>query len=117
MENLSSAAIQDLLELASKVNAQEYPSAEAIEALADNSDAFAPWFPSHNGELDISLENPQRDLLLDLEQRHAQVLKKAELLLEKTSDTLKKMKVRGKTILAYTDSLPKRISLYKQRKG
>lgn len=55
--------------------------------------------------------------LARLEPLHQQVLAIAMQLLGNTSIDLRQLQAKGKAILAYTDTMPKRVSLREKRKG
>jgi hypothetical protein len=58
-----------------------------------------------------------REDLAQLEPLHSQVIAIAVGFLGDTSVELKQLQIKGKAILAYTDTLPKRVSMRSEKRG
>ncbi len=86
---------------------------ELIEKLERYSEDFDLWYASSRDQLEAG-QLPEADVLLAV---HNEVIEKAQHWLKQAGTELSKHKVRGKGILAYTDVLPKRISVRRVRKG
>lgn len=85
---------------------------QLVEQIQLYVDAFADWF-DHNQDR-ISSADPAIEAL---QSKHAAVLARASALRGTFASEMRKVKVRGKGILAYTDIVPKRISSTKPRQG
>ena len=95
--------------------------AELPGLLDQYSDLFARWYEKSNlasGSPEaIAIVGEVTEVLGSVAAMHEAVLKLATDAQALTSADLKTIRSRGKGILAYVDTLPKRLSLNKSRKG
>jgi len=74
------------------------------------------------GEMLLALDSvsdqhkPEKSELEHISEIHQQVLEVATTLLGNTSVEIKNLKAKGKAFLAYTDTMPKRVSLRPEKK-
>ncbi len=61
-------------------------------------------------------EQPKKSELEQLSVMHSEIVEVATALLGNTSTEIKALKAKGKAFLAYTDTMPKRVSLRPQKK-
>lgn len=111
--------LKPLLDLAGRIIAQEHPEADLLGLIEEYSARFTEWHESAEAGGDLSLLEKSfgaANLKL-LSERHRLVIAKVASLKEGTAEDLRNLKRRGKGIMAYTDTMPKRISLRKDRKG
>ena len=109
--------IEALIELANRAlspgsGASDVETASRIECY---SQAFAEWYKSYDKS--NSKDEMNSGLLQELSDKHRLVMDRARVVQESTSRDIRKLKLRGKGILAYTDMLPKRLSLGRKRRG
>jgi hypothetical protein len=86
-----------------------------IAAVEKYADAFAEWYQAGEGP-----DGPGacgRAELEGLAERHAQVVACVQALLAETAADMGGFHKKARGIMAYTDLLPKRISVAKLRKG
>lgn len=111
---MSQTALKDLISLAENTVKCQVPDEASIQLIADYCDAFDAWAQTFRPE---GVHEPQEiELLKRLEVLHPEVIKTAQLLLDKTSDSLKLMKVRGKSILAYAEAMPRQMGPFSGKK-
>jgi hypothetical protein len=103
-----------LLELAEKTLALPEGD-EQLEAVEDYVERFGRWFEENRERFDG--EGFDRGTLERLVASHAEVMSKVQVLLESTSDKLTVLHRKARAIMAYTDILPKKISVSGSRKG
>jgi len=100
---------QELIELAEKIlNTESGP------------DTILEEFNAYTSALDVWLTQPRTEdpeIIKSLLENHDKVVKKALSLKDEASVELRKLKAKGKGILAYVDILPKRISFGTKKKG
>lgn len=109
---------QDLLALAQEVlDAATLPPDQFLDRVAAYSDAFQKWNVDNQQALMGTATGAEAESLRSLAKLHAKIIDLAEALKDKTSHDLKHLKRKGKGIMAYTDILPKRISIWTRRKG
>ncbi len=105
--------IAELNSLAEKILAAETSSTDLPETLEQYLVNFTAWLERFKaGSIEVT-ENE----LLDLNEKHAAVLAKAEGALKGTIDNLKGLRQKGKGLKMYIDVLPKTISRTRPRKG
>lgn len=109
----SMAELPDLVAQARELLRGGSPLEELIEKLERYSEDFDLWYASSRERIEAGLFK-EADNLLTL---HDELIDKAQDWLRQAGADLAKHKVRGKGILAYTDVLPKRISVRRTRKG
>lgn len=111
---MSQTTLKHLVNLAEAAVKCSVPDEASVKAIADYCDSFDDWFKGFNPSQAVDVDSA--DLLRKLEALHPQVLKTAQLLLDQTSDSLRKIKVRGKTILAYAEVMPQQIGPFGLKK-
>ncbi|MBN8547823.1 MAG: hypothetical protein J0M12_00760 [Deltaproteobacteria bacterium] len=93
------------------------PGDEFLEKIAAYSAAFEAW-ASKNSEVLSGTRKPENeDTFRTLAAAHAKLMEHAEALKRKTGKDLSDLRKKGKGIMAYTDILPKRISISGTKKG
>ncbi len=117
----SRVGIGDLIELAEIALAEGADIDELISHIEAYSAAFHPWYEEHKETFEQGTESSgpvvDRDDLERLLKLHTEVLGKAELLQQGTSNDLMALRGRRKGMMAYIDILPKRLSTRRTRKG
>lgn len=106
-----SPTTQNLIQLADVIFEADIPLEEVLNRLDAYATLFDVWYAAHSDKLSSDAE------VALLEERHHKVIECAAELLKGTSAELAKLKLKGKGILAYTDTLPKKISFRRPRKG
>lgn len=106
--------IEELRALALSVIEPNLDIDSLIDRIQHYSESFEVWYGEHRAELEAFENSTEIRELLDL---HNQVLGFAETALKGTSNEIIKLKLKGKGLLAYTDILPRRISITRTRKG
>ena len=104
----------DLLELAEKALALPEGD-DQVEAIEDYVERFGRWFEENRDRFDGG--EFDRGALEKLVSSHAEVMSKVQVLLASTSDRLTALHRKARAIMAYTDILPKKISVSGSRKG
>lgn len=100
--------------------AEELLSAELdLEAKLSTTEDYVASFADWHAEFDPSAEvsDELREKLVRLSDLHAKVLAFISELRDDSMKELRKFKAKAKGIMAYTDRLPKRISIAAKRKG
>jgi hypothetical protein len=94
-------------------------SDELVSLIEQYAKAFDEWYSSTCEGTDMATIKSKvgTDKLAELLNLHAEVMKRTGELKEDVSGDIRKLKKKGKGILAYTDTLPKRISVTRKRKG
>lgn len=87
-----------------------------IDAVEKYTSAFDRWFQHHGAAL-AALPETERATLSSLVKLHERILTLAESMRESTAVDIRHLKAKGKGIMAYVDTLPKRISRGPTRKG
>lgn len=103
--------ITRLIRLADEVLAEGIAPDDLIERMEAYSQALEAWLGSGQDLSGREGAYPQ------LNEKHTLVLSRAESLRDLTSQELKDLKTRGRGIMAYIDTLPKRLSAFRMRKG
>ena len=88
---------------------------ETLEGIVRYSEAFEKWADEFLGPHKDVLASKRAELK-ELQVLHAQVIARAEQLKSRVSQAMRKLKKKGKGILAYTDTFPKRIGSMRPRK-
>ena len=88
-----------------------------VEKVAQYVSEFESWNLAHKSLLAGGASAQQIQEFKALAGVHAKVLDLAEKLKAQTRDSLKGLRKKGKGIMAYTDILPKSISMSGSRKG
>lgn len=104
----------ELLELAEKALALPEGD-EQLEVIEDYVERFGLWFEENRDRFEEDGFN--RDVLEKLLSSHTEVMSKVQVLMTSTSDKLTALHRKARAILAYTDVLPKKISVSRSRKG
>ncbi|MCO6431795.1 MAG: hypothetical protein J5J00_13130 [Deltaproteobacteria bacterium] len=109
--------LQELIRLADEVLADTKASDEGLERLENYCKSFDLWFAASEQLIrskDPAIDSHQVNVLLT---KHERIAELAQRLQDEIPGELRKLKQRGKGILAYTDLLPKKISYIKPREG
>ena len=108
----------ELISLADAALARDGAIETTISAIAQYSEAFGAWYNSNRGNLEAcDGTSPERAQYEELDRKHRDVLQLSKVLIASTQIDLRKLKVKGKGILAYLDTLPERVSIRGSRKG
>ena len=107
--------------LSSTINAANAVLLADIEDIDLRIDAITHYITALNEILEtlssVSVaDRPQQSELQQLSEMHAQIIEVASTLLGNTSAEIKALKAKGKAFLAYTDTMPKRVSLRPEKK-
>lgn len=92
-------------------------SGEDIDSCITAIDAYVAALSKLLKQLDAAEHQFPADDLRQLESLHQQILTIATALLGNTSIDLRQLQAKGKAILAYTDTMPKRVSIRSEKKG
>lgn len=88
-----------------------------VDACITAMDAYVASLSKLLSQLESESPGYDPSELARLEPLHQQVLAVAVQLLGNTSIDLRQLQAKGKAILAYTDTMPKRVSLRGKQKG
>ena len=112
------SAIEELISLADGVLSKSDDSEVALEKIEEYTEKFSSWYNEHFASLEEGdIQEDVISLLQQLNEQHGKVLALAEDLRESITDDRRELKRKGKGIMAYIDTLPKRLSLRRTRKG
>ncbi len=101
--------VANLLQLADKVLEHSGHLDEVLPLLEDYSEAFDKWISQ--GEIQLqSYSKQDQQLVLQLAEKHQQIIEYAQRVKDLTAEELKDLKHKGRGLMAYVDSLPKRIT-------
>ena len=92
-------------------------TAEAVEDLEKYAIAFNLWYDNYQTSTKQEKPLNSREELIQLLDRHEKVMEFSESLKSAIPEEMAKLRQKGKGIMAYTDTLPKKISFTKTRKG
>jgi hypothetical protein len=90
---------------------------DIVNHLEKYADSFSEWYGAYQKSLEQNKPLNTKEELEMLLTRHEKVMELSESLKESIPDEMAKLKNKGKGIMAYTDTLPKKISFTKPRKG
>lgn len=107
---------EKLIALAEEILSSELSQDQQVSLIQAYAEAFDSWFASRKDGNDKSLIQSERDRVEKLHELHSSVIEKALAFQAQTSDTLRKLRKRGKGILAYAGSAPKRSSTAPRKK-
>jgi hypothetical protein len=107
----------DLIALADSALAPQTNVEVTISAIAQYSESFSAWYDANQAKVEQAENGPERALFEQLDKKHREVLQLSKVLMAKSHVDLRKLKVKGKGIMAYLDTLPDRISLRGAKKG
>ena len=109
--------LEDILSLADTALALDGPYDQILLAIAQYSEAFQAWY-------DLNRENLEQGKLVSsfeqlelLDRKHEEVLRQSKTLMADTKNEMRKLKLKGKGIMAYLDVLPTQISVRHPRRG
>lgn len=112
--------LAELLNLAREINSAEPNSLDNIDQIEKYCSSLAQWLK----ETENSSSHPNADTLglsaadlTELSKLHGSVMQLASQLLGNTATQLQDLQIKAKGIMAYVDTLPKKISVTKSRKG
>ena len=94
----------DLIAAAERILASP-ESVELIPVITEYTEAFEQWYVEWEKRPDKS-KLPASDPIFTLQKKHEAVLNLAQALKGIVSDDLKRLKRKGKGIIAYADALP-----------
>ena len=110
--------LEELLRLAQEtLNVPIASTTEFIEKIAQYSAAFAAWGAAHADILSGKQKPSDEKQFRLLAETHSKIIDRAEALKGETGKDLNQLRKKGKGIMAYTDILPKRISMSGTKKG
>ena len=108
----------ELLRIAQEaLAAQTVSSDEFVEKVGIYSGAFETWSAAHSEVLSGKQKPDNEKEFRELADAHAKIMEHVAVLKTQTSKNLGELHKKGKGIMAYTDILPKRISISGTRKG
>lgn len=107
-----SEELEKLIELADRALEANLRSSEAPELIEAYAEAFSKWESGHK-----KLGSADEARLKELSAKHAALIGRLATMKEATAGDIRRLKLKGKGILAYTDILPKKISVTRKRKG
>ncbi len=106
---------RNLIELANRILAAKAED-DVVELLGEYSVAFDAWYGKYQADLPSAKGSPWEAALKELKHKHEAVLSVAKKNQGEIKAQLRKLKKKGKGILAYTDRLPKRVTTTRPRK-
>jgi hypothetical protein len=106
--------LSDLLQKAEEILRSDPDSPELVGLVESYTEHFERWQSLVGETLANVLSSPQGEELVRV---HAAVLARAQSAQGDVAQALKGLRKRGKGILAYTDTFPKRIATIRPRKG
>ena len=109
--------LDKLIQTAKEACASEGEIDEQIDRVEKYFTAFADWMDVNQEVVEAHPETYSMDKLKDLNNRHQSVVRFASDLKAKAKKDLIAQHARGKGIMTYTDFLPKKIRVTKERKG
>ena len=107
------ADLSDLLNQLNNLLTEDFSPDEFVENLERYSNDFELWYSVHRQNVEAGGLPEADELLL----KHEELVVKAQLKLKEAGTALSQHRIKGKGIRAYTDSLPKRISFRRVKKG
>ncbi len=114
---MDQAAIQALIQLAEQVLQDTSDRDLTIEIAEKYTCQFADWFESNKAAFAQELPESQVREIERLNLLHGKVLKLLGTWKTETLQELRSQRARGKGVMAYLDTLPKKISILKSHKG
>lgn len=109
--------LDKLIEKASAACLAEGEIDEQIDRIEKYFNLFSEWMDINEEVVDAHPESYSLDKLSELNDKHQAVIRFAKILKDQTKKDLIAQHARGKGIMTYTDFLPKKIRVTKQRKG
>ena len=109
--------IAELISLAEAAIGHDSKSEEFVQALESYSAAFDHWFSANQSKLSDITDQAWRSQVDRLVELHEGLVERVNQVQAEHPDDMKKLKQRGKGIMAYTDLLPKRLSMRRPTKG
>lgn len=106
--------VKKLLAAAEEVLVDQSSVEERLDRLERYVDLFSQWQEAFDTEA-VSVE--EAECLNELQEQHAKVIEQVAALKSVSVSELGKFQRRAKGIMAYTDTLPRKISIAKERKG
>lgn len=104
--------LEDLNKLAGEILEAESDVPKLVDKIEEYFDAFEQIIP----ELE-NLAQTETEALKEIQIRHEKVLALTMELRDDTSQRMKDLKARGKSIIAYKNKYPKRVSMFSVKKG
>lgn len=90
---------------------------QLISRLEEYAQSFDLWFKSNQEALNGAASTEEKSQFGQLGLLHVAIIDRALTLKNKASLDLKNLRKLGKGIMAYTDQLPKSVSIHGTRKG
>lgn len=95
--------------------AADRPVDETIDSIERYSERFTDWFERNRAAIEQgAMQSPELSELLSL---HERIVDLVSRLMNDTSSRRSELKRRGKGILSYLDTLPRRLSVTGMKKG
>lgn len=113
---MNDKTVDALISQADELLAETSPE-EALPKLEAYAADFDAWFERYQKSVDSGSPLADKSALEELLTRHEKVVDLTSRMQDTFPEEMKKLKQKGKGILAYTDTLPKKISFTKTRKG
>ena len=102
-----------LHQLSDRILTADLPDDAREELISEYSDAFGAFLDARSDQPHLGLEAETLEALL---KNHEQIVACAESLKMKTKDAIGTLRKRGKAIMGYVDTLPRRVSTIGTRK-
>ena len=109
--------LAQLISLATAAASGSGPITQEMQAIEEYFEAFELWQAAHLEQAQADASAVTKANLKRLAELHPLVISRAQVLLKTTAGEMKRLQRHGKGIRAYTDTLPKQISVTGKRKG
>lgn len=103
-------SLEELLHLAHSALDSDADIGDTIERMEEYARGFNEWFAPEKAVAG----DPQVDELVAL---HGKILDRARVFQQETTDARKLLQRRAKVVIRYLDTLPRRISILRGKKG
>lgn len=110
-------SLDGLISLAREITSSEFPIEIFVDKIHSYTEAFDAWSKQNEGMNTGVLSEEERGRGRVLLELHSNVLECANRLLGQTSQEMRDLKQKRRVILAYTDTLPRSISVTGKTKG
>lgn len=108
------SAIERLMHLAKAALADHDNPEQQVDAIA----AYCENFAEIDAAAGLAVEGEEEQIALEeLAKKHEKVLERAACVLESTSKDMQYFKKRAHGIMAYVDTMPRKMSVTKPKKG
>lgn len=109
--------LSDLILLADSALNPELTEDDFIIKLEEYTEAFDKWFTKNSHSLRTEAAKWDQQALDALVSKHEEIANKTQILQDRAPEDMRKLKRKGKGIMAYVDILPKSIGFTKVKKG